>query len=184
MEFTATTVPGVFVAVPRVFGDSRGFFFESYTRRAFAEHGIDTEFVQDNHSRSKGRGVLRGLHFQLPPHEQAKLVRCTRGAIYDVIVDVRRGSPAFGRWEGFELTEENRCMLFVPRGCAHGFCTLTEDTEVLYKADNYYAPDHDSGLVWNDPALDISWPVDSPVLSAKDQALPRLAEFSSPFRYV
>jgi len=183
MEWTPVSLPGAYLITPKVFADERGFFLESYVQREFADHGIDAVFVQDNHSRSTQAGVLRGLHAQFPPDAQAKLVRCVRGEVYDVIVDIRRGSPAYGRWEGFTLSESNKKMLFVPRGFAHGFCTLAADTEVLYKADCYYAPKSDRGIRWDDPDLAIRWPVTAPVLSAKDKALPPWSAFDSPFRY-
>lgn len=182
MTFEQTTLPGATLITPAVFGDSRGFFLESYSRREFAKHGIDTEFVQDNHSRSV-RGVLRGLHFQTPPHAQAKLVRCVRGEIWDVIVDIRIGSPTYGAWEGFTLSEENKRMLFVPRGFAHGFITVSDIAEVVYKADNYYAPLSEGGVAWNDPVLNVRWPLTQPSLSSKDTLLGPLCDLRSPFTY-
>lgn len=169
---------------PKVFGDHRGFFLESYSRKHFEDAGVGPfDFLQDNHSLSRQKGVLRGLHFQLPPFTQTKLIRCIRGAIYDVIVDMRKGSPTFGKWQGFELTESNFTMLLVPKGFAHGFCTLQEDTEVQYKVDKLYAPDADSGIFWNDPTLNIQWPIDQPILSEKDRGLVVFEQFDSPFVY-
>jgi dTDP-4-dehydrorhamnose 3,5-epimerase len=164
-----TAVPGVVVLEPKVFGDARGFFLESWNRRAFAQAGIDADFVQDNHSRSS-RNVLRGLHYQLR-QPQGKLVRVVAGEIYDVAVDLRRGSPTFGRWAGVALSAENRRMVWVPAGFAHGFLVLSEAAEVLYKATDYYAPEHERTIAWDDPDLAIAWPLaGAPVLSAKDAA--------------
>jgi dTDP-4-dehydrorhamnose 3,5-epimerase len=170
---------------PRRFGDERGWFCETYSAKAFADLGIDLVFVQDNHSMSRDAGVLRGLHFQAPPHAQAKLVRCTRGAIWDVAVDIRRGSPTLGQWVAAELSAENGHQLLVPVGFAHGFVTIQPDTEVQYKVSDIYAPDCEGGVIWNDPALALPWPLPAggPILSAKDQNLPRLAELDSPFAY-
>lgn len=183
MEFEKTALADAVLVKPRIFGDHRGFFIESYREDLFRENGITDAFVQDNHSRSSSSGVLRGLHFQTPPHAQAKLVRVARGSIYDVIVDIRVGSPTFGCWQGFTLTDENLHVLYVPVGFAHGFCTLSDITDVVYKAADYYSPDHDGGIVWKDPELGIDWPVDEPVLSAKDSALPPLGQVESPFTY-
>lgn len=171
--------------VPTRHGDARGWFMESYNRQRLAELGIDCDFVQDNHSFSARKGTLRGLHFQTPPQPQAKLVRCLAGAIWDVAVDVRAGSPTYGRWVAAELTAAGGEQLFVPVGFAHGFVTLTDNVEVAYKASGYYAPDCDAGLAWNDPEIAIDWPLAGiePSLSAKDQAQPGLAEFNSPFTY-
>jgi dTDP-4-dehydrorhamnose 3,5-epimerase len=181
MQFIETSIAGAMLIEPRVFEDERGFFLESYSRPVFAEQGIDAAFVQDNHSLSTRQGVVRGLHFQAPPAAQAKLLRVTAGAVWDVVVDLRRGSKTYGRWEGFELTAANKKMIFVPRGCAHGFCTLAPDTEVMYKVDHPYSREHDGGIRWDDPELAIPWPVDGPILSAKDRALPLLSDFHSPF---
>jgi len=174
MDIIETAIPDVKIVTPKRHGDHRGFFAEVYNRRAFAEAGLEFDFVQDNHSRSAERGTLRGLHFQTPPHAQTKLVRVLRGAIFDVAVDLRRGSPTYGRHVAVELTADGFEQLLVPRGFAHGFVTLVPDTEVFYKVDAYYAPDHDKGLIWNDPDLAIAWPVDAAevVLSAKDAAQP------------
>lgn len=179
-----TSLSGAVLIEPRVFGDDRGFFLESYTRRDMAALGIPEEFVQDNHSRS-AKGVLRGLHYQYP-FAQSKLVRVARGAIYDVIVDIRRGSPTFGRHESFLLSEENHRLLYVPVGFAHGFLALAEGTEILYKAGEYYHPEADAGIRWNDPDLAIPWPVSehgiaAPLLSDKDARLPLFSDIESPF---
>ncbi|MBB4266627.1 dTDP-4-dehydrorhamnose 3,5-epimerase [Roseospira visakhapatnamensis] len=185
MQVTATDIPEVKLITPRLFGDHRGFFSETYNRRALAEAGITLDFVQDNHSKSARPGTLRGLHFQTPPASQAKLVRVVRGAVWDVAVDLRQGSPTFGRWVGAELSAENWTQILVPAGFAHGFVTLLADTEVEYKVTAYYAPDHDKGLAWNDPDLAIDWPlppgVDQPILSDKDTRQPRFAELPSVF---
>jgi dTDP-4-dehydrorhamnose 3,5-epimerase len=164
----STSLPGVLILEPRVFGDERGFFFESYNRRMMADAGIVEEFVQDNHSCSS-RNVLRGLHYQVK-HRQGKLVRVAEGEILDVAVDMRRTSPTFGRWEAVRLSGENRRMLWIPVGLAHGFRVLSEKAHVLYKATDYYAPEHERTLAWNDPDLKINWELDGePIVSAKDQ---------------
>ena len=164
------------------FGDYRGYFEEVYSRTKFRELGIEDEFVQDNHSVSTKVGTLRGLHFQSPPHAQAKLVRCGRGAIFDVAVDIRRGSPTYGKWEGFELTAENGHQLYVPVGFAHGFVTLEADSEIVYKCTDYYAPETEAAVLWN--SCGIEWPLSGdPILSDKDQEAPPLADFDSPFVY-
>lgn len=171
---------------PKRFEDARGWFCETYSTGAFARLGIPDVFVQDNHSLSRPVGTVRGLHFQTPPAGQAKLVRCVRGRILDVAVDVRAGSPTYGRWVAAELSAENGHQLFVPVGFAHGFATLEPDTEVAYKVSALYAPACDGGIRWDDPALGIDWRLPAgvaPVLSPKDAALPLLAEFDSPFAY-
>jgi dTDP-4-dehydrorhamnose 3,5-epimerase len=166
--------------------DSRGFFSEAYSKRAYAEIGIVNEFVQDNHSLSRKKGVLRGLHFQLEPFAQAKLLRVLRGAVFDVVVDVRTGSPSYGQHIATLLSADDWNQIFVPTGFAHGFCTLQEETEILYKVDNYYAPAHERGIRWNDPALGIAWPIaaSEAELSEKDKTLPLLAELGHVFTYV
>jgi len=170
---------------PRRFGDERGWFTEFYSVRAFAERGIDDVFVQDNHSLSAPAGTLRGLHFQAPPAAQAKLVRCIAGAIWDVAVDARRGSPTYGRWVAAELSADNGRQLFVPRGFLHGFVTLVPDTQVTYKVSDFYAPAQDGGIAWDDPDLALPWPLDGrvPELSAKDRTQPRFRDWDSPFDY-
>jgi dTDP-4-dehydrorhamnose 3,5-epimerase len=171
---------------PRRFEDDRGWFMEVYSSRAYAQMGITAEFQQDNHSLSHAAGVVRGLHFQRPPHAQAKLVRCVRGAILDVAVDLRQGSPTFGRHVTAELTADNGHQLFVPEGFGHGFVTLTPDTEVCYKVSGFYAREHDGGIAHDDPDIGIAWPLPAghePILSAKDRALPRLRDWTSPFAY-
>lgn len=176
MKRVETKLDGVFILEPNVFGDARGFFMESYNRRAFREIGIALDFVQDNHSLSEAAGIIRGLHFQTGPMAQSKLVRVLTGAIYDVAVDIRPDSPTFGQWVGVVLSEENKRQLFVPKGFAHGFCTLVPNTQVLYKVDQYYSPEHDRGILWSDPDLAIDWPVRAPQLSEKDRNLPLLRE--------
>ncbi|HVF92837.1 MAG TPA: dTDP-4-dehydrorhamnose 3,5-epimerase [Sphingomonas sp.] len=171
---------------PKRFGDARGWFTEVYAEPSFAARGIDCRFVQDNHSLSVPRFTLRGLHFQTPPHGQAKLVRCIRGSIFDVAVDVRAGSPTYGHWVGATLSADNGHQLFVPVGYAHGFLTLEADCEVSYKVSALYAPECDGGIRWDDPAIAIDWPIPAgvvPELSGKDTVLPLLADFASPFPY-
>lgn len=178
MKVTPTAIPDVIVIEPKVFGDARGFFYESFNQRAFNEGtGLDVEFVQDNHSRSS-KGVLRGLHYQLPPRAQGKLVRVTRGAVFDVAVDIRKGSKTFGQWVGEELSEENHKQLWIPQGFAHGFLVLSETADFLYKTTDYYAAAQERCIAWNDPSLRIEWPpIDVlPQLSQKDQLGKLLSE--------
>lgn len=167
---------------PQRFGDHRGFFAETYSRRKYADLGINAVFVQDNHSLSRDQGTLRGLHFQAPPHAQGKLVRCGRGAIFDVAVDIRRGSPSYGQWVGYELSDENGYQLFVPAGFAHGFVTLKPDSEIVYKCNDYYAPETEGAVHWQ--SCGIEWPLEgAPTLSEKDAIAPALQDFESPFIY-
>lgn len=168
MRVTPTEIPDVLLVEPRVFGDERGFFLESWNRRVLGEAGLHADFVQDNHSRS-GRGVLRGLHYQIR-HAQGKLVRVVAGEVYDVAVDLRRSSPTFGRHVGLTLSADNRRMLWVPPGFAHGFCVTSDAADFLYKTTDYWHPEHERTLLWNDPALAIPWPVDAPLIAAKDAA--------------
>ena len=168
MKVTPTDIPDVLIVEPRVFGDARGFFFESWNRRSFAAAGLDVDFVQDNHSRSS-RGVLRGLHYQIR-HAQGKLVRVIAGEVYDVAVDLRRASPTFGRHVAVTLSADNARMLWVPAGFAHGFCVTSESADFLYKTTDYWHAEHERTLLWNDPALGIDWPVRDPVIAAKDAA--------------
>jgi dTDP-4-dehydrorhamnose 3,5-epimerase len=180
------TVSPVRLIIPRRHGDARGWFTEVYSEPAFTALGIDCRFVQDNHSLSVPPFTLRGLHFQTPPRGQDKLVRCIRGRIFDVAVDVRKDSPTFGTWVSAELSAENGHQLFIPIGFAHGFLTLEADCEVSYKCSDTYAPDQDGGIRWDDPAIGIDWPIPEgtvPELSAKDAAQPLLADFDSPFQY-
>jgi len=183
LTVTPLAIPAVLVVVPQKFGDARGYFMESYHARAYKAAGIACDFVQDNQSLSATRGTSRGLHFQTPPEPQAKLVRVLRGSIFDVAVDIRRGSPSYGKWCGAKLTAHGAEQLFVPAGFAHGFCTLEPDTEVAYKVDGYYAPACDAGLAWNDPDLAIRWPVAAAevIVSDKDAKLPGFSGFVSPF---
>lgn len=185
MNVEALAIPDVKRLVPRVFRDERGFFAETYSRKGLEAAGVDATFVQDNHSLSRTKGVVRGLHFQKPPHAQGKLIRVTHGAIFDVAVDIREGSPTFGRHVACVLSAENWAQLWVPAGFAHGFCTLEPDAEVHYKVTDYYAPQSDSGILWNDPELGIDWPVAAgeAVLSEKDRTLPRLSELGRVFSY-
>lgn len=178
MEVRPLDLDGVFEIVPRKFGDDRGFFSETYKVEALAEAGIDLNFIQDNHSYSAAKGVVRGLHYQLPPFAQDKLVRVIRGAILDVAVDIRKNSPTFGRWVSLEVSAEKWNQILVPKGFAHGFITLTEDTEVIYKVTDYYAPEHDRSIRFDDPAIGIEWPLPSSgvQLSDKDQKAPQLAD--------
>lgn len=170
------------VITPERHRDNRGFFVETYNRNKYSEYGIDFEFVQDNHSLSKEVGTLRGLHFQAPPHAQAKLIRCGRGAIFDVAVDIRLGSPTYGKWEGFELTAENGNQLYIPVGFAHGFVTMEPDSEIVYKCSSYYAFGSEGAILWNDPIIGINWPINAdPTLSDKDAVAPLLSDLESPF---
>ena len=177
------SIPDVMLFEPKRFNDHRGFFSETFSRRALAAIGFDLEFVQENHSLSSQSGVVRGLHFQAPPHGQDKLVRVTRGRILDVAIDIRKGSPTFGRHVAVELSAENWRQLLVPKGFAHGFCTLEPDCEVVYKVTDYYAPECEGGILWHDPTLEICWPVtpEAAIVSAKDEALPPFEDFVSPF---
>lgn len=185
MQAEASNIPGVLVLKPRYFHDARGYFVETYNARAAREAGVTADFVQDNQALSRQRGTVRALHFQVPPKAQAKLVRVLRGSIYDVAVDLRAGSPSYGKWIAVTLTGQGGEQIFVPRGFAHGYCTLADDTEVAYKVDDYYAPECEQGLIWDDATLGIDWPVSraDAVLSEKDRKLPHFADFASPFRY-
>jgi dTDP-4-dehydrorhamnose 3,5-epimerase len=184
MNIEPTDLPGVLIITPRVFKDPRGFFFESYNAKQFKAHGIEAVFVQDNHSQST-RGTLRGLHLQLPPMAQDKLVRCARGAIWDVAVDIRAGSPTFGRWVGVELSAGNFRQLLIPSGYAHGFCVLSDEAEVLYKASAVYSPAHERGIAWDDPDIGIAWPITEPLLSDRDRRAESLVSYlaGTPFVY-
>lgn len=179
-EFKKLSIPDVCLIIPKTFGDARGFFLETYKLADFANAGIGEHFVQDNHSKSS-KGVLRGLHYQKAAHAQGKLVRCTQGRIFDVAVDIRKGSPHYGKWAGEELTDENRSMLYVPPGFAHGFLVLSDTAEVQYKCTSEYAPSADRGIIWNDPEIGIAWPLKQPLLSDKDSALPRLRDADNDF---
>jgi dTDP-4-dehydrorhamnose 3,5-epimerase len=184
MQITETRLKGVFLLEPRVFGDSRGWFSETFSKRELAEAGLFSDFVQDNHSFSAEKGTLRGLHFQNAPAAQTKLVRCTRGAVLDVAVDLRRGSPQYRRWVAVELTAENARQLYIPRGFGHGFLTLSADVEFQYKVDAYYSPAHDRGIRYDDPAIGVDWGPVLPVLSAKDRDAPLLSESDCNFDFI
>ena len=182
MQIEDTPLAGVKILTPKRFGDDRGFFSESWNRRLLAEHGIALDFVQDNHSLSHAVDTVRGLHFQAPPHAQDKLVRCGRGALFDVAVDIRRGSPSFGQWFGIELSAENGRQLLIPRGFLHGFATRAPDTEIVYKCTDYYDRVSDGAVRFDDPAIGIDWGLGGePVLSPKDEAAPLLADLDNPF---
>ena len=176
MEITKTKLEGVVIIEPAVFGDKRGFFMESWSKRAFAEAGLDYDFVQDNHSASTVKGTLRGIHFQRGDNAQAKLVRCTKGAVLDVAVDLRPASLTYKQWVSVELSEDNKRQLLIPRGFGHGFLTLTDEVEFMYKADNFYAPEADGGIRWNDPELAVDWGIEEPILSDKDSKSPWLKD--------
>ncbi|WP_341281427.1 dTDP-4-dehydrorhamnose 3,5-epimerase [Paenibacillus sp. FSL H8-0537] len=183
MKVLEAGLSGVKLIEPTVFGDHRGFFTESYNEHTAHANGIMHKFIQDNHSLSAEAGVLRGLHYQLNPKAQTKLVRVTAGAIYDVVVDIRHGSPTFGHWQGFILSAANKRQLLVPQGFAHGFCTIVPGSEVQYKVDALYSPEHDRGIAWNDAALGIDWPTSTPILSDKDNKHPVLADAEINFVY-
>jgi dTDP-4-dehydrorhamnose 3,5-epimerase len=182
MEIIKTSIEGLVIIRPRIFSDSRGYFFESYSQRDFEKEVGDIHFVQDNESKSS-YGVLRGLHFQKPPYAQSKLVRVIKGTVLDVAVDIRKGSPTYGKWEAVELSEDNKLQLFIPRGFAHGFSVLSKEALFQYKCDNFYHPEAEGAIAWDDPQLNIAWqlPKDSIILSAKDMKHPSLAELDSPF---
>ncbi len=176
MAVTETKLKGVFLIEPQVFGDSRGWFMETWSKAKFEAAGLNFDFLQDNQSFSAQKGTLRGLHYQLNPMSQAKLVRCTRGSLLDVAVDIRKNSPQFAQWFSVILSAENKKQLLIPRGFAHGFLTLTDDVEIQYKADNLYAPRFEGNIFWNDPQIGIEWPFEPKILSDKDKNAPTLAE--------
>jgi len=185
-KFTKTKIPDVILIEPKVFKDDRGFFMETYKKSDFEKNGIDIDFVQDNHSKSV-KGVLRGLHFQKEPFSQGKLVRCIKGEIFDVAVDLRKNSPYFKKWVGYKLSEENKYMLWIPKGFAHGFLTLSSEAEIIYKVSGAeYNPESDAGIIWNDPDINIDWPLDDieeVLLSEKDRRLPMLKDADINFVY-
>ena len=183
MNIVKTNVEDVISIEPKVFGDHRGWFTETYSKEKFKEHGVEIDFIQDNHSFSAQKGTLRGLHFQLNPKAQTKLVRCTKGKVLDVAVDLREGSPTYKKWIAVELTEENKKQLLIPKGFAHGFLTLTDDVEVQYKVDEYYSPENDRSIRFDDPDIGVIWGVDSPILSDKDLNAPLLKESDINFKY-
>jgi dTDP-4-dehydrorhamnose reductase/dTDP-4-dehydrorhamnose 3,5-epimerase len=183
MNIIKTDIEDVIIIEPKVFGDHRGWFTETYSKEKFREFGIDIDFIQDNHSLSAQKGTLRGLHFQLNPKAQTKLVRCTKGRILDVAVDIREGSPTYKKWVAVELTEENKKQLLIPKGFAHGFLTLTDDVEVQYKVDEYYSPENDRSIRFDDPEIGVVWGEDSPILSDKDLNAPLLKDSNINFKY-
>lgn len=180
MKVIETNIPGLLIIEPNVFGDERGYFFESFNSEVFMKAGLEANFMQDNESKS-AKGVLRGLHFQEPPYEQGKLVRVARGGVIDVSVDIRKESPTYGQWEAIELTEENKRMIWIPPGFAHGFVTLREDTIFIYKCTNVYHRESENSIYWNDPGLNIDWGVENPTVSEKDKNAPSFEELNSPF---
>ena len=181
-RFTETEIPGVQIVEPRVLADDRGFFMETYKRSEFAAHGIAEAFLQGNHSMST-KGTLRGLHYQNHPKAQGKLVRALSGEIYDVVVDIRHGAPTFGKWVGVTLSSDNKNMLYVPIGFAHGFCVVSDEAEIAYMTTEEYAPECEAGICWNDPQLNIRWPIDKPQLSGRDRNWPGLKGADSNFHY-
>ncbi len=184
MEITATELKDVYIIKPQLFSDNRGWFMESWSEKAFLDKDLPKyNWVQDNHSYSMQKGVLRGLHFQKGQASQAKIVRCTKGCVLDVVVDLRQSSPTYLRWLSMELTADNKKQLLIPRGFAHGFLTLTDEVEFLYKTDNYYNAKEESGIIWNDPDINISWGIDNPLLSDKDQKLLKFKDVSIDFVY-
>lgn len=184
MNFIKTSIPDLVIIEPKVFGDHRGYFLESFKKKEFEEQIYKVDFVQDNESKSS-RGVLRGLHFQKPTCAQSKLVRCIKGKVLDVALDLRKGSPTYGKYEAIELSDENKRQLFVPRGFAHGYSVLSDDTIFAYKVDNWYAPDYEDGILWNDETLNINWKLNESevILSEKDKNLQLFKDFDSPFTY-
>lgn len=176
MEVRKTELENVFVLEPKVFGDHRGWFMESWSLKTMEAVGLNYKFVQDNHSFTVQKGTLRGIHFQLNPYAQAKLVRCTKGSVLDVVVDLRKSSLNYKKWIAVELSEENKCQLLIPRGFGHAFLTLNDDVEFVYKTDQYYNPENDRSIIWNDPEIGIAWPIHSPILSGKDRSAPLLRE--------
>ena len=183
MNVIKTEIEGVFIIEPKVFGDKRGYFYESYSSRKFKEHWLDYNFVQDNQSFSALKGTLRGIHFQKGDAAQAKLVRVNKGAVLDVAVDLRKGSPTYKKWVAVELSEENKRQLLIPRGFGHGFVTLTDDVEFLYKADNYYNAEQDRSILWCDEEIAVNWQVENPIISDKDAAAPKLSDSDVDFKY-
>lgn len=183
MKVIKTEIEDLYIIKTKVFEDNRGWFTESYSAKKFKDNGLDIEFVQDNHSLSKEKGVLRGLHFQLNPKAQTKLVKCTRGNIYDVAVDLREGSPTYKKWLGVELNSENKNQFLIPKGFAHGFLTLSDNAEVQYKVDEYYAPEYDRSIRFDDPEINVEWGINTPILSEKDKRAPLLKNSDCNFKY-
>jgi len=183
MKFTQLSIPGLILIEPQVFGDDRGFFMETYSKREFLDAGIDVDFVQDNHSRS-GKAVLRGLHFQKPPFAQAKLIRVSQGEVLDVAVDIRPDSPTFGKWDSAHLTAENKNMFFIPAGFAHGFYVLSETADFQYKCSNFYDKESEGGILWNDPDINVAWLAANPILSEKDKTWPILKDIEAELKTI
>ncbi|WP_138755231.1 dTDP-4-dehydrorhamnose 3,5-epimerase [Paenibacillus sinopodophylli] len=183
MNIIKTKLPGVLILEPKKHQDKRGYFLESYNLKTFRNHGLNISFVQDNLSYSEEVGTLRGLHYQLTPHAQTKLISVNAGAIFDVVVDIRYNSPTYGQWIGEIISLENSRQLLVPKGYAHGYCTIQNQTQIIYKVDEFYSPVHDRGIAWNDPALAIDWPTSNPILSDKDTKHPMLADAEINFVY-
>jgi dTDP-4-dehydrorhamnose 3,5-epimerase len=175
-------IKNVFEIILEPHMDERGFFMRTYDKEIFKKYNIDSDWVQENHSRSEKKGIIRGLHFQFPPYAETKLIRAIRGAVFDVCVDLRKDSSTFGEWDGIELSEDNKKIIFIPRGFAHGFCTLTEISEVVYKVDSSYRPELESGIIWNDKSLNINWPAENPILSDKDSKLGSLEDFIKKYK--
>jgi len=184
MEIKERKLKGIFEISLSPHIDNRGFFMRTFDNKIFSDKGLNRNWVQENHSRSEEKGIVRGLHFQFPPYSETKMVRCISGAILDVFVDIRKNSETFGQWDAIELTAENKKMIFIPRGFAHGYCTLTDISEVVYKVDNYYSPEHESGLLWNDVNLKIDWPVNKPFLSEKDKNNQTLKKFVQQYKAI
>ncbi len=182
MKLVERKLLGVYEVILETYQDERGFFMRTYDKEVFEKHNLHREWVHDNHSCSNKKGIIRGLHFQFPPHCETKLIRCVRGAVFDVFVDLRRNSPTFGQWDSIELSEDNKKMIYIPRGFAHGFCTLADISELVYKVDNYYRPDAEGGIIWNDKTLNINWTVKTPVLSKRDANLGTFDEFVAKHR--
>lgn len=183
MTINKTNIEGVFEIEPKVFGDSRGWFCETYSKKFFEENGINADFVQDNRSFSAKKGTLRGLHCQTDPKSQAKLVSCIKGEILDVAVDIRKGSPTYMKWVAVKLSQENKKMLFIPKGCLHGFVTLTDDVEISYKVDDFYSPENDRSICWCDSEIGVNWGISEPVLSDKDKNAPPLKDSDVSFNF-
>lgn len=181
MDLRPLKCPGTFLIVPVVRGDDRGHFVRTWDETIYQKFGLANHWVQENQSFNRRQGIVRGLHFQRPPHAETKLIRVPTGAVLDVFVDLRKGSPTYGQWDAVELSAATQCVLYLPKGFAHGYCTLTLESVVQYKVDAYYAQNHEGGLAWDDPALGIRWPVTDPLLSAKDRGWPPFATFETPF---
>mgnify|MGYP000593995604 CR=1 FL=1 len=184
MKIIERKLKGVFEINPEPNRDKRGFFMRTYDYKIFAEYGLNYEWVQENHSHSIKKGIIRGLHFQFPPFAETKLVRCIRGAIFDVFVDLRKDSLTFGKWDSIKLSEENKKMILVPKGFAHGYCTLSKDSDVLYKVDQFYNPESEGGILWNDPDLNIEWPFSEMILSEKDKNNITFSEFKEKYKWL